>query len=441
MLLACSPETGRESSPPLPQGFKKALLRVALTSALLCFGSLLPANAQTANAVSVSPNTGSGASQTFAFAFTDNNGAASIVSTQMLVNATLSTPGGCYFYFGRGSNAIYLADDAGAFHSPSTIGSAGTQQNSQCVLDAGASSVSMVGNNLTVNLALCFKASFVGAKSVYAKAFDGALESGWVLLGGWTVTTSSTPQADFSLSMAPSSQTVAMGGSTSYTVTVTGSNGFSGTVSFSTSLLPAGASGSFNPPTVAGSGMTTLTINTASNASMGSFSITVTGTSGSLSHDASASLVINSGGPASSPPTAVSVTPASGSGSAQTFAFMFSDANGPASIVSAQMLMNATLSTTGGCYLFFARASNAIYLADDSGTFHSPSAIGSAGTQQNSQCVLDAGASSVSIAGNTLTVNLALSFQPAFVGTQNVFAKAFDGSQEGNWALLGTWTP
>jgi hypothetical protein len=109
------------------------------------------------------------------------------VSTQMLVNSTLSTPNGCYFYFSRGSNTIYLADDTGAFHSPSTIGVTGTQQNSQCTVDAGASSVSMVGNNLTVSLAVTFKPAFAGAKSVFAKAYDGVQESAWVQLGGWNV--------------------------------------------------------------------------------------------------------------------------------------------------------------------------------------------------------------------------------------------------------------
>jgi hypothetical protein len=90
----------------------------------------------------------------------------------------------------------------------------------------------------------------------------------------------SVPLPDFSLSMGPASQTVAAGGSTSYTVTVTAANGFAGTVNFSVSGLPAGASGSFNPPTVTGSGSTTLTVNTATGTSAGSYTISVTGSSG-----------------------------------------------------------------------------------------------------------------------------------------------------------------
>src|SRR5581483_3748659 len=61
---------------------------------------------------------------------------------------------------------------------------------------------------------------------------------------------------DFSVGASPSTQTVAPGGSTSYTVSVSGSGGFSGSVSFSVSGLPAGASGSFSPTSVSGSGST-----------------------------------------------------------------------------------------------------------------------------------------------------------------------------------------
>jgi hypothetical protein len=247
-------------------------------------------------------------------------------------------------------------------------------------------------------------------------------------------------QANFSLSTSPGAQTVAAGGSTSYTVTLTGLDGFSGTVNLAASGLPSGASGSFNPTSVVGSGSSTLTITTSGATPAGGSTMTVTGTSGALSHNASSTLNVTGSG-APSPPSAVSVSPGSGSGSSQTFAFTFSDASGAASIVSTQMVVNATLATSGGCFFYFARGSNAVYLADDAGSFHSPSTIGSAGTQQNSQCTVDAGASSVSMAGTTLTVNLALSFKSGFVGLKGIFAKAYDGVQESSWVQLGSWTP
>ncbi len=387
--------------------------------------------------VSVTPNAGGGSSQKFAFAFSDPNGAADIASMQMDISATLAATGACYFYYSRGANAIYLANDAGAWPAPLAIGVAGTTQNSQCMLDAGASSVTMSGNNLTLNLALSFKAGFAGGKNIYMEVRNATLDSGWSKQGSWTVTASS-PSPDFSLGMTPGTQSVGAGGSTAYTVTVTGSNGFSGSVGFGVSGLPSGVTGSFNPTSVTGAGSTTLTINTIAGAPTGGFTAMVTGTSGSLSHNTSASLTIT--GSSGGPPTAVSVTPNSGSGSSQTFAFAFSDPNGEADIVSMQMDINATLAATGACYFYYSRGANAIYLATDAGAWPAPLTIGVAGTTQNSQCSLDAGASSVLTSGASLTLNLALSFKAGFVGAKNIYMEVQNGTQDSGWVQRGSWT-
>ena len=126
--------------------------------------------------VSVSPNSGSGASQTFAFAFSDSSGATDIVSTQIVINSTLAAAGSCYFYYSRVSNAIYLANDAGAWPGYLIVGSTGTMQNSQCVVNAGASSVTVSGNNLTLNLALSFPSAFAGAKNIYMEVQNATLD-------------------------------------------------------------------------------------------------------------------------------------------------------------------------------------------------------------------------------------------------------------------------
>jgi len=115
------------------------------------------------------------------------------------------------------------------------------------------------------------------------------------------------PTPDYSLSASPASQTVAPGASTSYTVTVTPSGGFSGTVTFSVSGLPAGAGASFNPPSVNTSGSSTMNVTTSASTPVGSYPLTITGTSGTLSHTTSVTLVVAN-------PTAdfaLSATPAS----------------------------------------------------------------------------------------------------------------------------------
>jgi subtilisin family serine protease len=96
---------------------------------------------------------------------------------------------------------------------------------------------------------------------------------------------------DFSLSVAPSSVTASPGGTATYTVTIQRTAGFSGDVSFSVSGLPAGAGALFDPSPSGGTS-STLTVTVDSSTSAGSTSFTVTGTSGALTHTASATLVV-----------------------------------------------------------------------------------------------------------------------------------------------------
>jgi len=118
------------------------------------------------------------------------------------------------------------------------------------------------------------------------------------------VTAAATP--NFTLSASPSSQTVTQGASTSYTVTITPSGGFTGSVTFSASGLPAGATASFapNPATSTSS----MTVTTATTTPAGSYPLTITGVSGTLSHTASVTLVVTAAGAGN---FSLSATPAS----------------------------------------------------------------------------------------------------------------------------------
>jgi hypothetical protein len=78
-----------------------------------------------------------------------------------------------------------------------------------------------------------------------------------------TVTVTSTPAADYSLTMSASALTVARGSSGNLTLTVTPKNGFKQAIGFSCSGLPEGGGCTFNPQTVnpvAGTASTTLTV-------------------------------------------------------------------------------------------------------------------------------------------------------------------------------------
>src|SRR5260370_154865 len=99
-----------------------------------------------------------------------------------------------------------------------------------------------------------------------------------------------TPRNDFSVSASPSSQIVLSGGNTSYNVTITPAGGFTGQVNFSVTGLPTGATATFTPNPATGSA--TLSVNTSASTPGGSYTLTITGVSGSLTHTTTVSLAV-----------------------------------------------------------------------------------------------------------------------------------------------------
>ena len=114
--------------------------------------------------------------------------------------------------------------------------------------------------------------------------------------------------ANFSIAVSPSAQQVFPGGAASYTVTVTPVSGFTGSVSLSVGSengFPSGiTSAGFSPASIAGSGSSTLTMNTTSSTVPWALSLTISGTSGTIFHTASTTLLVNL-----APPASLSATP------------------------------------------------------------------------------------------------------------------------------------
>jgi subtilisin family serine protease len=100
---------------------------------------------------------------------------------------------------------------------------------------------------------------------------------------------------NFTLAVTPSSRTALVGGSAAYTATVGAMNGFTGPVTLSVSGLPAGATGTWTPPTVPGSGGSQLTVSTPQGVAPGVYPLTITGSSGGLSHSIQVTLVVSAG--------------------------------------------------------------------------------------------------------------------------------------------------
>jgi PKD repeat protein len=99
--------------------------------------------------------------------------------------------------------------------------------------------------------------------------------------------------SNFSISTTPSSRVVLPGQNASYTTTLTPASGFSGTVKFSVTGLPSGATASFNPASLTGSGSTTLNVATSAATPLGAYTLTIAGTSGPLRRSVNVALVVN----------------------------------------------------------------------------------------------------------------------------------------------------
>lgn len=107
--------------------------------------------------------------------------------------------------------------------------------------------------------------------------------------GTAAVTVTSAP-ADFSIQVSPSSVSVRHGASAIYSVTIAPTNGFASAVTLSLSGQPSGTTVTFSPnPTTSGS---TLSVQTVNSTTRATFPLTITGTSGSLTHTTTTSLTV-----------------------------------------------------------------------------------------------------------------------------------------------------
>jgi WD40 repeat protein len=107
------------------------------------------------------------------------------------------------------------------------------------------------------------------------------------------VTIQAPPNPDFALTLTPSSMPLASGTEGSFQVSMAASGGFSGAVQVQISGLPTGATVSPTGPYVLSSSQPlTFTVATANALTPGPYPLTVTATSGTLSHSVSESLTV-----------------------------------------------------------------------------------------------------------------------------------------------------
>ena len=420
--------------------------------------------------VGVTPNSGGGEAQTFSFQYSDANGASDLTAVGALFNASSSLAGGCAVIFNQTQNTLALLTDAGAQPASSLTPGSGTQQNSQCTLSGGGSSVSLSGNLLTLNLAIVFQGAFGGAKNVYMQASNPYQITAWQAEGAWgvlpAITLAVTPasgnatQQTFNLQVSDSmvaadltSVGLLMNSSAStisacaviYNHTLNTLALLTDAGALPAGSLTAGAGSQQNGQCVlngAGSSVSATGLGIVLNLAL-TFQPAFGGAKTVYMDAGSKSGTLNwmqEGAWTSPPVVTMSVSPSSGNANQQTFSIQVSDSTGAADLTTAGVLFNATASTVSGCAITYSETQNTLTLLTDAGGQPAASITPGSGTQQNSQCVLNGAGSSVALVGNLLTLNLAIAFQPAFSGTKNVYAQAANPYETLTWQQEGTWT-
>ena len=161
-----------------------------------------------------------------------------------------------------------------------------------------------------------------------------ALASSAALVGcGGGGSSSGGSMSDFSLEVAPASITVVPGGAAqTLTVGVSPENGFNGSVAITVGSLPAGVTATPMTLSITPGSLMQISITASSAAVAGTASVALTGTSGTLTHNASSSLTVASPLPPTSPDFSLEVAPASitvvPGGVAQTLTVGVSPVNG-----------------------------------------------------------------------------------------------------------------
>lgn len=222
----------------------------------------------------------------------------------------VTSTAGASITIASGGSSFSLSDNPTAV----TVAPGGSGQSIVTAAIAGgfSSAISLSASGLPTGVTAAFNPTSIaapgsGSSTLTLSAASGTAAGNYTITitgsgGGLTETTSvsltvtSSSSPAFSLAVSPASVTVAQGGAGTATATTTVSGGFDAMISLSASGLPAGATASFNPSSIAapGAGTSTMTISVGSSTVVGVYTVTVTATGGGLSNTASVFLSVTS---------------------------------------------------------------------------------------------------------------------------------------------------
>lgn len=428
----------------------------------------------------VVPSSGTGSSQVFTFSYSDSIDYTNLVAAEMIVNSSIAFTKACYARLDVGQRSITLRDDSnGSWIGPISIGANGFVENGQCIINAGGSSMNGSARTLAVELAITFKASFQGVKSIYSRTQTVGYMTGWKQQAVWAV--NCAPNVSF---IAPAvgsgiNQTFAFTianriNATRLKVNINSSNSSGAAcmiyVETASGLaVLANDAGSQYGPTVllggsgvlensqcrlsaAGSSSATNGDNLTIRLDLGfksGFSgnknmyVSVSGPNLSTDWQRRGAWAVTGFGSGAANPDVGSVTPATGGGAVQIFRGQYTSGIGRGGLRWLQLLFAADASGGGQpfCFLHYDVRQGTFWLySDDVGYFQGPIPPGAESNRlQSSTCALNPAASLVDESAGSLSVDFALVFKRSL--NQNIYmrALAMDGTDTG-WQARGVWS-
>ncbi len=437
--------------------------------------------------VSVTPNAGQGAQQTFTFTASDPNGANDISRVEVIMNGTSNWPGSCGLIYDNVANLVYVISDGGtAWLGGLTPGTAGQISNSTCQLDVSGVSVTNSGTLLTIDFPLTLTTSLSATRNIYMSltALDNAFVN-FTQLGSWGFPGASPNIGPVNEPTVPASGT---GLSQTFVVKFSDPNGVSDLAwthwKVATSIghdleactiwynqpndrmyLYNNWAGSFTPGSSSGTisnNYCTIDKGAVTKSVDGNeltFSIPITFGSGfsgpqnvyQYVNDMSGAYVgwqqmgtwdVSAPGATPEPPQAGTVTPSSGQGAEQTFTLTVADPNGAADIQKVEaMMMQDAISWTGSCGVVYDNVADLVYLYSDDGfSWIGGVQPGTATQITNATCSLDVGGTEVTPSGTILTLKYPLTFTTNISSTRRIRTHVLDvGGASTGFVQVGTW--
>ncbi len=443
-----------------------------------------------AGMVPASPTT---ATQTLNVTLRDGDGYGNFARVYFLINTSATIPqNSCHGFYDRGENNFYLYNDAlTVLQGPLAAGSAGTLQNSQCILYGTGSGVSAeAGTDTSLNMRMTMQGLYATTtEKVYFWALDKQnLGTGWVQTGSWVLGAPVGSPAPTVVSGTPTNPTTSP---QTFTFTVRDNNGsanldrvyflvnttattpvnschgfydratnglylYNNDYSVLQGPLTLGTSGSLSNSQCSVNGLTSSLVSGAGTDVVFNLGMSLLGSYATSSQNIYIWAVDkeangtgwvqtgtwgNQGNPVA--PTFVSGTPSNPAGSPQTFALVARDGNGYSDISRMYFVVNTSATVpANSCHGFYDRATGAFYLYNDALTvLQGPLTPGVAGSLANSQCSINGALSTVSGSGTDLTVTLTMSLLGSYgAGQQKLFTWTVDNAGTGTgWQLASTW--